>query len=661
MNAPTSTIGNQIDASLRSSSQSCNISHGKPQTVRDLLGSLSDHEQIRMLRTTVGHICTYLNVPLDQLMIDALDGLAPRFKAYLQGRRYERNTIRSYCNYAGVLLRKAKALGWTPQQQEVPEAWSPMLAHLSKARGLQEIIGIRQIIDDAVRNGKSLSDYADADLDNWESRKLEQGFTRDYVRSCRVRFRRLVFEAGLDREMPHLSPPLCQRKYGVPVEKFPEPLRTEFKDLKRWKMAECAEGRGYKGRHRAITALKFEGWFCRMVGLLAQDGAAVSSLDELFTKQQVQRFVKLATEQLNLSGDSLRTGLGLAFAAVKHYPPLQDESVPGKLNWMQSVISQIRPDPESLKRRSKERKWVKYSILKQMPDIIEAEIAANPKASEWWVAWMRQRQLILKWLTVLPWRQRNLREARLLSCRRGPANIFHEVFSELSPMDLPAWAEAALKANPEERLWQFAFDEDETKSGREVRGVVPGPLVPFLEDFITKHRARLIKGIDPGTLFLDATGGSFSEVSICRLVSNAAVRYVKRRVTPHLFRDIFAAAYLKDTRDYLSLSKVLWHKNPKITIERYGRFFDESAGARVVEEWLQGRRFIEEWREDGKKPMQPHLPNGTLEQQLRKLQVCMREKTAELDDLKGAISVIEANIRETAVPLQTPQRGIQGV
>jgi hypothetical protein len=145
------------------------------------------------------------------------------------------------------------------------------------------------------------------------------------------------------------------------------------------------------------------------------------------------------------------------------------------------------------------------------------------------------------------------------------------------------------------------------------------------------------------------------------LVSNAAVRYVKRRVTPHLFRDIFAAAYLKDTRDYLSLSKVLWHKNPKITIERYGRFFDESAGARVVEEWLQGRRFIEEWREDGKKPMQPHLPNGTLEQQLRKLQVCMREKTAELDDLKGAISVIEANIRETAVPLQTPQRGIQGV
>jgi hypothetical protein len=59
--------------------------------------------------------------------------------------------------------------------------------------------------------------------------------------------------------------------------------------------------------------------------------------------------------------------------------------------------------------------------------------------------------------------------------------------------------------------------------------------------------------------------------------------------------------------------------------------------------------------------MQPHLPNGALEQQLRELQVCMREKTAELDDLKGAISVIEASIRETTVPLQTPQRGIQGV
>jgi hypothetical protein len=98
-----------------------------------------------------------------------------------------------------------------------------------------------------------------------------------------------------------------------------------------------------------------------------------------------------------------------------------------------------------------------------------------------------------------------------------------------------------------------------------------------------------VKGIDPGTLFLNVRGRPFIDNLFYRLVTNTTFRYVKRRVHPHLFRDIFAVAFLKDKRDDLSLSRVLWHKNPKITIEQYGRFFDESAGARVVEEWLEGR------------------------------------------------------------------------
>jgi hypothetical protein len=273
--------------------------------------------------------------------------------------------------------------------------------------------------------------------------------------------------------------------------------------------------------------------------------------------------------------------------------------------------------------------------------MIEAEIVAKPKATERWVAWMRQKQLILKWLTVLPWRQRNLRQVRLVSRGQSHANIFHEEVSEVSPMDLPPWAEAALKVDPDEKLWQFAFSEEETKARREVRGAIPRPLVPLLEDFLAKYRSRLVKGTDPETLFLNYEGRPFGENSIRDLVSAATLQYVKRRVTPHLFRDIFAVAFLKDTRDYLSLSKVLWHKNPKITIELYGRFFDESAGARVVEEWFEGRRLIKE------KPMQRQVPNGTLEEQLRNPQVRLREKTAELDDLKGAISTIEAKIGTT--------------
>jgi integrase len=60
-------------------------------------------------------------------------------------------------------------------------------------------------------------------------------------------------------------------------------------------------------------------------------------------------------------------------------------------------------------------------------------------------------------------------------------------------------------------------------------------------------------------------------------------------MTPHLFRDAFAYAWLDaHPADYLALSKILWHRNIKTTIRIYGREFDESNGAQKTEEWLEG-------------------------------------------------------------------------
>jgi len=42
--------------------------------------------------------------------------------------------------------------------------------------------------------------------------------------------------------------------------------------------------------------------------------------------------------------------------------------------------------------------------------------------------------------------------------------------------------------------------------------------------------------------------------------------------------------------DFLTLSKILWHRNIKTTLQIYGANFDESHGARRVEQWLDARR-----------------------------------------------------------------------
>ena len=53
--------------------------------------------------------------------------------------------------------------------------------------------------------------------------------------------------------------------------------------------------------------------------------------------------------------------------------------------------------------------------------------------------------------------------------------------------------------------------------------------------------------------------------------------YAGRRATPHLFRDIFAVKYLEERpEDYLTLSKILWHRNIQNTLRIYGARFDES-------------------------------------------------------------------------------------
>jgi hypothetical protein len=420
---------------------------------------------LKMLPTTARHLSLRLGRPPDQIPAAKLKpALIHILAADLNERKYSSKCRRTFVYYLRLLIREAERTECASPAPVTVSAWEPFRAQLSKSSGL------RQIINEAILEGKSPADYGDADLHEWGLRKLDQGRNRNYVHDSQVKFRRLVFEGGLNREMPHLSPPLVKKDYGIPLEKVTEPLRTEVKDLMAWKREECPDGRGYKGRHRKVTASMLESWICRIIGLLAGDGVQASNLEELFTKQHMLRFVKLAKEQRNFSGTSFRQILGLVFGALKHYPPLQDDRFPGKFSWMPSVISQIRPDPESVIRRSKELKWVKYPALKQIPDTIGAEIAANPNASEKWIAWMRQKQLIIKWLTVLPWRQRNLREATLFSGGSGPPNIFQDEVSELNPMDLPPWAEAQLKMNPREKLWQFAFDEEETK--RAVRPVV---------------------------------------------------------------------------------------------------------------------------------------------------------------------------------------------
>jgi hypothetical protein len=115
-------------------------------------------------------------------------------------------------------------------------------------------------------------------------------------------------------------------------------------------------------------------------------------------------------------------------------------------------------------------------------------------------------------------------------------------------------------------------------------------LVKPLEDFLTYFRPLLICGDDPGTLFINEAGTSMTRQQLEEAVEEMTLRYAGKLVHPHLFRDITALAWLKDNKgDYLTLSKILWHKNVLITVDIYSSRYNESVGANAMNKWVEER------------------------------------------------------------------------
>ena len=153
----------------------------------------------------------------------------------------------------------------------------------------------------------------------------------------------------------------------------------------------------------------------------------------------------------------------------------------------------------------------------------------------------------------------NILQLRGTACL-GLFLTFRVFYGQLSPLvhiAKPQWVEDALRVNPAEKFWQFHFCEDETKTGHSVRGILPRRLIPLLEEYLQNHRPNIVAEVDPGTLFLTQSGARDRQ-STTDLVAQLVLENAGRRITPHIFRDIFAYAWLDDhPEDFLTLSKIL--------------------------------------------------------------------------------------------------------
>ena len=554
------------------------------KTVQDLMDAIRRTEPEgshlhKMLNSTVAHTVLTLNLSAEKLEINKLLEVKPQLKAYLKSKGFKRNSIRSYTNYLRILLQKAAKLGWIPCAPQTFVAWREISAAVAKSGGGSAVVHY------AIKNGKSPTDFTENDLHLFGDAAIRDGRTYKWVTQVQRYFRQSVFKAGLDSRVPHLRPPQTSRVYGVPLLRFPDGLREEVLDLLSWKTNEMSPQRPYSARHRAVTAENLKKLISRVFGFVVKvQGNGVGHLSDLFSRQTLSEFANWAINHRKVSGRCVALWLG-TIRALRIYPPLKGAD----FDWVPDLVAQLPRDSEFKAQERKEVRWVAYDRLAEIPDRIREAYRKSVESDAESEALMLRDILLIRWLVTLPWRQRNIRECKLRAFADG-GNLFKEQIPPNSTIARPAWVSEALRANPQERFWQFRFRPQETKNGKSVHAVLPRQLIEPLETYVNRARSTLVVTDHHYRLFVNDHGRPFDPTRLEILVENLTLSYVNRRVNPHLFRDIFAVKWLEDhPEDYLTLSKVLWHSNIQTTLRIYGHNFDESHGARRVEEWLELR------------------------------------------------------------------------
>lgn len=563
MSASFVAFGTEIALPLRPASELGGYRSPDLLTLQDLVNRLRDDPTSGMLRSAANKFAEYKGKPCDEVRIETLDSERADFREFLRERGYSKNSVRSYSNYVNMLVGSASRLGWGPTIAQIPPSWDPIVRETHRTT--------KQLIRHLAKTHHEPSTVQERDLSEWTNMRVKKGLSFASARKMTSELRRVMIESGLNTCLS--AKKVARPRYGISLEDIPDQMRCQVQDILRWKQDAFVPGRPAKAHVRGVTAKNLEHALCRLIGftinVLGKND--VVSLSDVVTEGIVTAYVNWALNTRKLKNGTVRVDLARIIGGLGRHPKYSGLSS----SWLPALLECIQEDSEHEVRRRKEEKYLPYEVLQRIPVTIRTERPAETKRDPKALALSFRDELLLEWMLALPWRQRNHRE-----CRIGGENpnLFKARVPALAGLSKPEWLQELEKTNPEAEVWQIHFSKDETKTHHEVDCVLPRRLAGLVEEYVSIHRKYLVAGIDPGTLFLNDIGNPFITETFNSLVGSLTLRHAGRRVTPHLFRDIFAFMWLKKMpEDYLTLSKLLWHRNIQTTIRKYGWMCNESS------------------------------------------------------------------------------------
>lgn len=574
MNVTVVQLGTQIATDVLDSSGIEPFGIGAPQTLGDLVATWREtHPKAEsMLRTTCVRLSDYFQAPIGEIRLDSIEESRNGFRPFLVARGFSEHSVRTYVNHLQVLLKSAESAGWR-HTEHIPEAWHRIMMFIQGRR-------IAGLVRDLAAVRKTPQDVVTADVDQWVRDQVQKGLSYGHAVRIGTRFWRDLQSCGYQNK-----PPLCvlrEKRYGIPLQRFPIKLREEVTELLRWKQVPYAWDRPPEAHIRPSTAQILLAAISQLYGFAVniRHETDIISLSQLVQRHIVGSFVEWSVTVRQVKGQGIVSSLRLISAAMRQHPIYEGVD----LGWFKPLLEGIPCDSDSVRNKRKAERCVEYSVIQDILAKIHATRVRARKRGRKQFALVVRNELIIRWLSVLIWRQRNIRECRI----GGPIpNLYKGPVPAITTIDMPDWARAERERNPDVALWQFHFAEDETKTGCTVDCLLPRQLIEPLEEYLADFRSDLLSGNDPHTLFLNAAGAPMSISQVTSVVGRNTLKHCGRRVTPHTFRDILCRAWLKaHPKDYLTVSKLLWHTGPDQVIATYGSLFNESSGVCAVESWL---------------------------------------------------------------------------
>jgi integrase/recombinase XerD len=124
-----------------------------------------------------------------------------------------------------------------------------------------------------------------------------------------------------------------------------------------------------------------------------------------------------------------------------------------------------------------------------------------------------------------------------------------------------------------DNIYWLVFEADEVKNRRHIEVPIPAMLAPYIDDYLSNHRPRLLQSTTSNRLWVSRFGGNLTCNSVRRQIKLHTEVAFGKAITPHLFRDCAATSIaIHDPEHVWITSNILGHN----TLATSQKYYDQS-------------------------------------------------------------------------------------